>query len=292
MKIFVMQPMPDEGIAMLKAKGYEIVDGAERADAVLSSLSKTLDKAFIDALPATVKIIANYAAGYNNIDVAAAKARGIVVTNTPDVLTEAVAEFTIGLMLAIAKRISETDRFIRAGLWQGGWMWNFMLGMELKGKTLGIVGPGRIGSRVGEMAKVLGMNVLECGPDDNLDAFLPKCDVVSLHVPLLDSTKHLINKARLKLMKPTAYLINTARGPVVDEAALAAALKAKQIAGAALDVFETEPKVNPELLKLENVVLTPHIASATLKARTDMAIVAATNIIEALEGRTPPNVAK
>ncbi|MEK7616190.1 MAG: D-glycerate dehydrogenase [Patescibacteria group bacterium] len=291
-KVFLARPIPEVGIEILKNKGFEIVDSITEADAMLSGLPDKLDKAFFDTAPATLKIIANYAVGYNNIDLDAAKAHNILITNTPDVLTEAVAEHAIALVLSIARRIPEADQHIRTGEWKESWAWDFMLGMELKGKTLGILGPGRIGSRVAEMAGAFGMKAITCGPNDDPDVFLPQCDIVSIHVPLLDSTRHMINADRLAKMKPTAYLVNTSRGPVIDEAALIEALKAKTIAGAALDVFETEPLMSSELFFLDNVVMTPHIASATLEARTNMAIVAATNIIEALEGRTPPNLVK
>ncbi len=327
-KIFITRPIPDNGINMLKAKGYEVVvntaaadraateeemiAGVKGADALLPLLTDKVTAAVMDAgLPTParqsgggLKIIANYAVGFDNVDRAAARERKIVVTNTPEVLTTAVAEHTIALMLAIARRIPEADRFTRAGKY-AGWASDLLVGTELAGKTLGIVGLGRIGAHVAHhVAKGFAMKIAytDIRPSEEfeeehgavfyktIDELLPMCDVVSLHVPLLDSTRHLINEARLALMKPTAYLINTARGPVVDEAALATALKEKKIAGAALDVFEDEPRIHPDLLKLENVVLTPHIASGTIEARTKMAEVAVTNIIECLEGRTPPNV--
>ncbi len=282
---------------MLKDKGYDVNIGGEisieikDADGVLTDLDDKVDQKFIET-GSNLKIIANYAVGYDNIDVATAKEHNIYVTNTPDVLTEAVAEHTFGLMLTLARRISEADRYIRADKWHDPWAWNFMLGTELKGKTLGIIGPGRIGSRVGQIAEAFGMKVMYCGSKDDPGTFVSQVDFVSVHVPLLDSTRHLINQKLLKKMKSSAYLINTSRGAVVDEPILAQALKECWIKGAALDVFEKEPNVNNDLLKLENVVLTPHIASATEEARTNMAKLAATNIIEALEGRIPPNVVK
>lgn len=292
-KIFIARPIPQNGIDMLTAKGFELVNSIEQADAMITGLANKHDKAFFETVPASLKIIANYAVGYDNIDIAAAKEKNIFVTNTPDVLTEAVAEHAIALMLAIARRVAEADRYIRAGKWDQPWAWDFMLGAELKGRTLGIWGPGRIGSRVAEIAeKAFGMRVLMCGPQDDQAAFLAQCDIISVHVPLMDATRHLINADKLKMMKPTAYLINTSRGPVIDETALIAALKAGTIRGAAMDVFEVEPMVNAELIVLENVVMTPHIASATEEARLSMAVVAATNVIEALEGRTPPNIVK
>ena len=290
MKVYITHPIPENGIAMLKAKGYEIVDSAQDADAVISQLNDPINKAFFEATP-NLKIVANYAVGYNNIDLEAASARGIFVTNTPEVLTNTTAEYTVALMFAIMRRVAEADHYVRAGKFVG-FDSDLLLGTDLMGKTLGIIGAGRIGSRVGEIAKAIGMTVIMEGPDDKPEEILPKCDVVSLHVPLLDSTKHLINETRLALMKPTAYLINTSRGPVVDEAALVQALKNGTIRGAALDVYEFEPKVHPDLLQLENVVLSPHIASGSEETRIKMSEVVALNVIEALEGRIPPNLAK
>lgn len=229
-----------------------------------------------------------------------------MVTNTPGVLTETVAEHTFALMMAIAHRISEADRFARAGKFTA-WGPELFLGTDICHKTLGIIGLGRVGSRVAlHAAKGFEMKVLYYDPQPNpdlekefgavfvvnIDELLPQCDFVSINVPLLESTRHLINEERLKKMKPSAYLINTSRGPVVDEKALAQALKNGVIKGAALDVFEFEPEITPELKELDNVVLTPHIASATIGTRSKMAELAANNIIEALEGRTPPNLVK
>jgi glyoxylate reductase len=256
-------------------------------------------------LPA-LKVIANYAAGFDNIDIEAAKQRNIMVTNTPGVLSETVAEHTFALMMAIAHRIPEADRFVRAGKFTA-WGPELFLGTDLCHKTLGIIGLGRIGSRCAlHAAKGFGMKILYTDPQPNqdfekefgavyvekIDELLPQCDFVSIHVPLTDSTRHLINEERLKKMQPYAYLINTSRGAVVDEKALVQALKDGVIKGAALDVFEFEPEISPELKELDNVVLTPHIASGTLETRSKMAELAATNIIEVLEGRTPPNLVK
>ena len=253
-----------------------------------------------------LKIIANYAVGFDNIDLEAAKQRKIMVTNTPGVLTNTVAEHTFTLMLSIAHRISEADRFSRAGRYHA-WGPNLLLGTDLSGKTLGVVGLGRIGSRVAFHAvKGFEMKVLYNDPKPNsdfekefgaqyverIDDMLPHCDFVSIHVPLLDSTHHLINEARLKIMKRSAYLINTSRGPIIDEKALALSLSKGWIRGAAIDVFEFEPEIVPELKELDNVILTPHIASATGETRNKMAEMAAQNIIEALGGRTPPNLVK
>lgn len=321
-KIFVIRPIPEAGIKLLRDKGYEvfvneaaldraaakeeILGGVSGADALLSVLTDKIDAEIMDAGLPTLKIIANFAVGFDNIDIEAAKQKNILVSNTPGVLTNTVAEHTFALMLAIAHRISEGDRFSRAGLYKV-WGPQLLLGTDVSGKTLGIVGLGRIGSRVAEHAvRGFGMKVLytdikpspEFEKDVNaifvekLEDLLPQCDFVSLHVPLLDSTRHLMNETTLKLMKPTAYLINTSRGPIIDEKALAAALAGGVIKGAAIDVFEFEPVITPELKQLENIILTPHIASATEETRNKMAELAALNIIEALEGRTPPNLVK
>jgi glyoxylate reductase len=319
-KIFVTRPIPTVGIDMLKAKGYEVVvndkadgraatkeeviAGVKGADAVLSILTDKIDAEVMDAGAPTLKIIANYAVGFDNVDIEAAKQRKLLVTNTPGVLTNTVAEHTFALMLSIAHRISEGDRFSRAGKYHA-WGPNMLLGTDLSGKTLGVVGLGRIGSRVAFHAvKGFEMKVIYTDPKPNpdfekefgaqyaekIEDMLPNCDFVSIHVPLLDSTKHLMNEARLKIMRNSAYLINTSRGPIIDEKALAAALAKGVIRGAAIDVFEFEPEIVPELKTLDNVILTPHIASATEETRNKMAEMAAGNIIEALEGRTPPNL--
>lgn len=288
------------------AANEEILGGINGADALLSTLTDKIDGEIMDAGLPSLKIISNFAVGFDNIDVEAAKQKNILVSNTPGVLTNTVAEHTFALMLAIAHRVSEGDRFSRAGLYKA-WGPQLLLGTDISGKTLGIVGLGRIGSRVAEHAvKGFGMKVLytdvKPSPDfekeygavfvEKLEDLLPQCDFVSLHVPLLDSTYHLMNEATLKLMKPTAYLINTSRGPIVDEKALAEALAGGVIKGAAIDVFEFEPVITPELKQLENIILTPHIASATEETRNKMAELAALNIIEALEGREPPNLVK
>ena len=248
-----------------------------------------------------LRVIANVGVGYDNIDAAAARARGIVVTNTPDVLTGAVAEFTWGLILSVARRIAEGDRLVRTGGWSG-WALDFMLGMELSGKRLGIVGPGRIGRAVAERAAAFGMEVVAAGSGPaadrtsggppgmrrvTLDELLVTADVVSLHVPLNAATRHLIDRRALARMKRTALLVNAARGPVVDEAALAWALRERLIAGAALDVYEREPAVEQELLALEQVVLAPHLGSATRDTRTAMAELAAANAVAVLGGQPP-----
>ena len=240
-----------------------------------------------------LKIVANIAVGYNNIDVQAARERAVVVTNTPDVLTEATADLTWALIMDITRRISEGDRLVRRGGWNG-WTLDFMLGTELRGKQLGIIGYGRIGRAVAARAIVFGMRVvyfdLALGADPigmPLDRLLASSDIVSIHCPLTPETRHLINQASLARMKRSAYLVNTSRGPVVDEGALAWALGNGIISGAALDVYEEEPQVHPDLLSLENVVLAPHLGSATTETRTAMADLAVRNTIAVLTGQSP-----
>lgn len=244
---------------------------------------------------ADLKVIAVVAVGYNNIDVVAARARGIAVTHTPDVLTEASADLTWALILDITRRISEGDRLVRSGRWKG-WAFDFMLGSDLSGKQLGIVGYGRIGRAVAARARAFGMRVAYMSRTPQtagdaeampLDRLLVTSDVVSLHCPLTPETRHLIDQASLARMKRSAYLINAARGPVVDEAALVWALKNRIISGAALDVYENEPAVHPELLTLENVVLAPHLGSATTETRTAMADLAVRNVLSVLAGQPP-----
>jgi glyoxylate reductase len=262
-------------------------------DAVVCLMSDDINKSVIDA-GTRLKIVANVAVGYNNIDVKYARSRGVVVTNTPDVLTESVADFTWAMILAITRRLAEGDRLIRRNGWKG-WGLDFMLGTELRGKQLGLVGFGRIARAVAARAPAFGMRVVYAdvtevdGPFEkmSLDRLLNTSDVVSLHVPLSPDTRHLIDRKALARMKRSAYLVNTARGPVVEEAGLAWALQERLIAGAALDVYENEPAVHPELLPLENVLLVPHLASATTETRTAMANLAADNVIAVLAGRSP-----
>ena len=265
-------------------------------DAIICLLTDVIDAAVLDAAGPGLKIVANVAVGYNNIDVAACRERGIAVSNTPDVLTNACADFTWGLILAVTRRLGEGERQLRAGEWRG-WALDHMLGMELRGKQLGLVGVGRIGGAVAAKAPAFGMTVaytaarkaseLPGAVQMPLDRLLATSDVVSLHCPMTPETKHLIDKKALARMKRTAFLINTSRGPVVDEDALAWALKERLIAGAALDVYEKEPEVHPGLLNLENVLLIPHLASATTETRTAMADLAAANAIAVLNGHAP-----
>ena len=273
----------------------ELLQRVKGVDALVCLLTDTIDTVLLDAAGPQLKVVANVAVGYNNIDVPACRARGVVVTNTPDVLTNACADFTWGLILAITRRLGEGERQLRAGAW-GGWALDHMLGMELRGKQLGLAGVGRIGRAVAEKAPAFGMTVAyaEPGPANlpgathmPIDRLLATSDVVSLHVPMLPETKHLIDRKALARMKRNAYLINTSRGPVVDEEALAWALKERLIAGAALDVYEKEPEVHPALMALENVLLIPHLASATTETRTAMADLAVSNAIAVLNGHAP-----
>jgi len=267
----------------------ELIARVRGKQALISVLTDHVDRAVLEA-GTDLRVVANIAVGFNNIDLAAARERGVVVTNTPDVLTEASADFTWALILGITRRLGEGERLLRRGDWKG-WALDFMLGTELRGKQLGIVGFGRIGRAVAQRAVVFGMRVaysLRTPRDDPgaqpmpLDRLLSTSDVVSLHVPLTPETHHLIDQAALARMKRSAYLINTARGPVVDEAALAWALRERLISGAALDVYEREPDVHPELMKLENVLLAPHLASATVETRTAMADLAVRNVLAVL----------
>jgi len=255
------------------------------ADALVTMLTDPIRAAAIDAAP-RLKIIANVAVGFDNIDVSYARSKNIVVTNTPDVLTDAVAELTWALILAVARRVVEGDRTVRARAWNG-WAFDYMLGAGLAGKQLGIVGGGRIGRAVAARAGAFGMRVAMARTAQSLDQLLNTSDVVSLHVPLTPETRHLIDRTALARMKRSAYLINTSRGPVVDEEALAWALAERLIAGAALDVYEQEPRVTADLLRLDNVVLTPHLGSATTETRTAMADLAADNVVAVLGGRPP-----
>jgi glyoxylate reductase len=261
----------------------ELLTRAATADAIVSQLTDKIDRAVIDAAP-SLRVIANIAVGYDNIDLAAARERGIVVTNTPDVLTNAVAEFTWALILAVTRRVPEGDRLVRRGAWKG-WALDFLPGMELAGKQLGLIGRGRIGRAVAEKAAAFGMRVVFARHDMSFDELLVTSDVISLHVPLTAGTRHLIDRKSLVRMKRSAYLINTSRGAVVDEEALAWALHEGLLAGAGLDVYENEPAVLPALLDQENVVLAPHIGSATRETRTAMAELAVKNVVEVLAGR-------
>jgi glyoxylate reductase len=266
---------------------------------LLTLIRDRVDAELLEQLPG-LRAIANYGVGYDNIDVVAATRRGIVVTNTPDVLTAATADLAFALILACTRRVGAGERLVRSGEFTG-WDPQMLLGLELEGATLGLLGVGRIGLAVARRATGFGMRLLHFSRHQSpaaevlgskrveLDELLAEADVVSIHVALNQQTRHLVDAAALRRMKPTAYLVNTARGPIVDEAALARALREGTIAGAGLDVYEREPQVEPALLELENVVLLPHLGSATTKARSEMARVAATNLVAALAGEQPPN---
>lgn len=316
--IFVTRRIPEVGLRWMREGGHEVVvsdkDGVltpeelmtelseKPYEGVVSLLTDTIGPDILEAAP-NVKIVANYAVGYNNIAVKELNDRGVIVTNTPGVLTDTVAEYATALILAVAKRIPEADRFTRAGKYVG-WAPELLLGSDLMGKTLGIVGAGRIGSGTAKRLKEgFGMRVIytdiarsepleqETGAEyrEQLDDLLREADVVSIHVPLLPATKHLINAERLAMMKSSAYLINTSRGPVVDEVALVEALKNGTIRGAGLDVFEDEPALKPGLAELENVILTPHIASGSEETRGKMSEIVAINVNEFFLGHEVPN---
>ena len=301
-----------------------LLAGVRDADALVCLLTDTVDREII-AAGSKLRVIANVAVGFNNIDVAAANERSIVVTNTPGVLTEATVDLTWALILAVTRRVVESDGFLRAGKFTG-WDFDMLLGSGLTGKTIGIIGYGRIGRAVARRATGFGMGVIYCGRDDiayrddpqhnttlmtrqtatspltqsaridglaarrvTFNQLLEHSDIISLHVPLAATTKHLLNTAAFAKMKSSAYLINTARGPVIDETALVRALQQGQLAGAGLDVFEHEPAVTAPLLEMPNVVLLPHIGSATTETRTAMAMLAVENAIDVLSGRNPRN---
>lgn len=314
--VFITRRIPDVGISMLRDKGYDVdVSSADRPlskaeliealrrkpyDAVLTLLTDRIDAEVFDAAP-SVKIFANYTIGFDNFDAAEGKKRGVVLTNAPGGGADRVAEHAWALMLALSCRVVEGDAYMRAGRYSG---WDPMLfqGLKMAGKTLGLIGAGRIGTQVARIAvQGFGMRTVyhDVARNEKLETLyratywptvedvLKQADVVSIHVPLLDSTRHLMSAERLRMMKPTALLVNTSRGPVIDEAALVQALKDKSIAGAGLDVYEYEPAMAPGLSDLPNVVVTPHIASSTRDSRDDMARIAAINIIAVLEGGQP-----
>lgn len=320
-RIFVTRAFPGPGIASLKDHGFEVdlfnrdeiiprkelLQRVKGVDALLSLLTDKIDAEVMDAAGPSLKIIANYAVGFDNIDLEAAKKRRIVVTNTPvPEMSESVAEFTIALLFGVARRLCEADVFTREKKYKG-WSPNLFLGMDLRGKTLGVIGAGRIGTRVAEIARLgLGMSIVYTSrkPDPDLstrlsapflplDQVLERADVVTLHVPLLPDTKHLISTEQFSLMKKDAILLNTSRGPIVDEKALLRALRTGRIAGAGIDVYEAEPAIDTdpsdklELRAMPNVVMTPHIASATIQTREAMGRLAAANVVAVLTGEPP-----
>lgn len=313
-RVLITRPIPEPGPTLLARAADRVIAQPEDrplspdelreqvrgCDAVLCQLTDRVDAALLDAAEGC-RIFANMAVGYNNIDVAEATRRGILVTNTPGVLSEATADLTWALILAVSRRVVEGDATMRAGKFPG-WGPMYMLGGDVTGRTLGLVGPGRIALAVAERAAGFKMEILYHGRRANpdldalgaravgLDDLLRRSDFVSLHLPLTAETTHLIDARALGLMKPSAYLINTARGPVVDEAALVETLKAGRIAGAGLDVYEREPAMAEGMASCENAVLLPHLGSATHATRFAMSRMAAENVVAALEGRRPPNL--
>ncbi|MFP3462940.1 D-glycerate dehydrogenase [Arthrobacter globiformis] len=313
-RVVVTGRIPDAALEKLRAEhevdawaGPESISRDELlrrvagADAIVSLLTERVDAELLDAAGPQLKVVSNVAVGYDNITVPACTERGIVATNTPGVLTEATADIAFGLILMATRRLGEGERLIRAGQ---AWKWGmfFLLGSSLQGKTLGVVGMGGIGQATARRAKAFGMDIVYQSRSEidpaiaaelgarrvDLDELLTVSDVISLHCPYGPNTHHLIGAEQLSAMKSSTYLINTARGPIVDEAALAAALREGVIAGAGLDVFEKEPQVHPELLDLENVTLVPHLGSATVETRTAMAVLAADNTLAVLRGEQPP----
>ena len=313
MKIFVTRVIPESGLNILKKeheidvfphdrvpKKEEIINGLKGKDGLLCLLSDLIDEDVIKSEP-KLKMIANYAVGFDNIDVKTATERKIPVSNTPGALTDTTAEMAWAQLFSVSRRIVEGDKYTRAGKFNG-WGPMLMLGQDISNKTLGVIGAGRIGTAFALKSKGFDMKVLYTDERVNetlesklgarkvgLVELLKKSDFISIHVPLLDYTYHLISEGELKIMKDTAVLINTSRGPVVDEKALVKALKEKWIFGAGLDVYEHEPEVDKDLLKLDNVVLQPHSASATFETRSKMATIAAENMIAGLKGKIPPN---
>ncbi|HKB88710.1 MAG TPA: D-glycerate dehydrogenase [Patescibacteria group bacterium] len=317
MKVFVTRQIPGDSLEKLKTSGNEVIISefgrpptpeelltkAKGVDAVLSLLTDKIDAEVMDAIGPQLKIISNYAVGFDNVDVKSASEKGILVTNTPsEEVDEAVAEHTWALISALSRRIVEADEATRRGAYRG-WEPDIFLGTNLIGKNLGIIGLGGIGKKVAKRAKGYEMNVIynkhtrdmECETKMgvrycDLDSLFAESDVVTLHVPLTEETRHMINKNTLSKMKKGAFLVNTARGPVVNERDLVEALRSGQIAGAALDVFDNEPNITPELFDMPNVVTTPHIASATVEARNKMGEMAVAAILDTLAGTKPQNL--
>lgn len=309
-KVLVTREIPDAGLQSLKnfdvtvlseapPERGDLLEAAKGAAGVLSTVTENIDAEFMDACGDGLKVVANFAVGYDNVDVDAANERGVVVTNTPGVLDETTADVAFMLLLAAARRLGESERVLRAGKWEW-WGPKLFMGPDVWGKKLGIVGMGRIGQAVARRGKGFGMEILynnrsrdEAAENElgasyvELDELLQTADFVSIHTPLTQETRHLIGAKQLEAMKPEAVLVNTSRGPVVDEAALAEALAEKRIFSAGLDVYEEEPKVHPKLLDLDNVVLAPHIGSASVETRERMAALAAENIVAVLSGEEP-----
>lgn len=316
-KVYVTRELPERGLNMIK-KYFDaevwpeyapppkkvIIEKVKNVDALVPLLSDKIDAEVFNAAP-KLKIVSQLAVGFDNIDVAEATKRGIYVTNTPEVLTDTTADFAWALLMAVARRVAEADRYVRSGQWKVAWHPAMLSGRDVHGATIGVVGAGRIGYAVAKRAKGFDMKILFYDIDParteieknlggkkvDLDTLLRESDFVTLHPPLMKETHHLINAEKLKLMKKTAYLINNSRGPVVDEKALYEALKKGQIAGAGLDVFEQEPaSLDNPLLKLDNVVVAPHISSASLETRSKMSEMVADNLVAFFQGKKPANL--
>jgi glyoxylate reductase len=312
MKVFITREISEKAIHLLRKEKFlvnvykkdkpisrnELIKNVKDADAIIALLTEKFDKELIDKIT-KCKIIANYAVGFNNIDVDYATKKKIIVTNTPDVLTDSTADIAMALMLACTRRLMEGERIMRQGKFES-WKPNFLLGTELKDKVVGIIGAGRIGTETAMRAKAFKTKIVYFSRNRNydlekrtggvklpLDTLLKKSDIVSLHLPLNEKTYHLLSQEKLSLLKKSAVLVNTARGEIVDEKELIKILKQKKIFSAGFDVYENEPAINPELLKLDNVVLFPHIGSATEEARSGMAELAAKNVINVLKGKKP-----
>ena len=316
LKIYITRQLPERGLKTIK-KYFDIevwpeyapppkktiIEKAKSTDALATLLSDKIDAEVFDVAP-KLKIVAQMAVGFDNIDTIEATKRGVYVTNTPEVLTDTTADFAWALLMAVARRIVEADKYVRTGKWKVGWHPDMMTGRDVHDATIGIVGAGRIGYAMAKRAKGFGMKIIfydviprpEMEKDfdakrNDIDTLLKEADFVSIHVPLMKETHHLMNEQKLKLMKKTAYLINNSRGPVVDEKALYKALKEGWIAGAGLDVFEQEPvSMDNPLLKFDNVVVAPHISSASLETRSKMAEMVADNLVSFFEGKKPPNL--
>jgi len=315
-KVYVTREIPERGLKIIMERfdaevwpeygpppKEVIIDKVSNVDAIVSLLSDKIDAEVFDAAP-RLKIVAQIAVGFDNIDVREATKRGIYVTNTPEVLTKTTADFAWALLMAVARRVVEADRYVRTGRWKVSWHPSMLLGRDVHGATMGIVGAGRIGYAVAKRAKGFNMKILYydvvprpelekelSAKNVDLDTLFKESDFISIHVPLTNQTYHMINEEKLRLMKKTAYLINNSRGAVIDEKALYRALKEEWIAGAGLDVFEREPtQLDNPLLKLDNVVLAPHISSSSHETRSRMAEMVAENLIAFFEGTIPPNL--
>jgi glyoxylate reductase len=281
----------------------QLIELVQDADVLVPTVTDHIDARFIRSAGEKLRLIANYGAGVDHIDLKAAREQGIIVTNTPDVLTEDTADFTLALILAVPRRLTEGERVVRSGRWPG-WSPTWMLGHRVSGKRLGIVGMGRIGQAVARRARAFNMSIhyhnrrrvhpdveaeLEATYHESLDQMLARMDIITVHCPHTPATYHLLSARRLKLLQPHAYIVNTARGEIIDEMALARMLRNREIAGAALDVYENEPAINPKLLQLDNVVLLPHLGSATIEARIGMGECVLINIQNVMDGHQPPN---